>query len=423
MNFCCFIIIIFPTATQQHKRYIRAAAVCPCPILKVSTPGNPHMCEHCALLRHVITKLSTDDCPACASPYTDNGSPSTCASCIIFALIHQNTFVERWNDMQHGLAPDRSSQLHPSLNSPQPDHSVSPAQTYGASPESTNVLQLASSASVIRHCTNLVLSPHTHIEIQTVQTSNPSSPLCTKIHLDYPTIPLMVKNLHSLHDRNKPISLPPLFHHLRITATSLLLLRDRSLSITLDKGVHIMTPPTLNGETPPHRLHLFLNSHNRMLFLRHTHDVDEHTRYRLEITTSLPETHSRSSNLRHRPMMRTTSHTLDLVTTLTFPVVSNQHQLTIMTLATHLLLSIPCIKQMEHVWNTVRTQDSHQYNLQLILATITLERYHKVWFTILQSRSPARPHPPPSTPPIMPLSLSTVPLPFHFRHIPSKCQR
>ena len=68
-----------PTATQQHQRYIRAAAVCPCPILNVSTPGHPRMCEHRALLRHVITKSSTDDCPACASPHQNDGNLSTCA--------------------------------------------------------------------------------------------------------------------------------------------------------------------------------------------------------------------------------------------------------------------------------------------------------------------------------------------------------
>ena len=231
-----------------------------------------------------------------------------------------------------------------------------------------------------------------------------------------------MKNLHSLHDR-KPISFPPLFHHLRIIATSPLPPRGSSLSITLDNVVHILTPSPLNGATPPHRLDLFLNSHNHMPYLRYTHDVDEHTRYRLEITTSLPETHLRSSHLRRHPMMHTTVHTPDLVTTLTFPAVSSQHQLTIMTLVTHLFLSIPCLKQTEHVWNTVWTQDSNQHTLQLILATITLERYHKVWCPVLQSRPPARHILPQSIPPIMPLSPSTAPLPFHFRHIPSKRQR
>ena len=160
-----------------------------------------------------------------------------------------------------------------------------------------------------------------------------------------------------------------------------------------------------------------------MPFLQHTHDVNEHTRYRLEITTSLPETNSRSSHLRRRPITRTTSHIPNLVTTFTFPADSSQHQLTTMTLVTHLLLSIPCLKQTEHVWNTVRTQDSHQHTLQLILVTITLDRYYKVWFTDLQSRPPAQPPPIPSIPPIMPISSSTAPLPLHRRNRPSKRQR
>ena len=104
-----------PTASQHHQRYIRAAAVCLCPILKVSTPRHPRMCEHCALLRYIITKSSTDDCPACTSPHPNDGSPSTCAGCVNFALIRQNTFAERWNGMQHNLSPAQSSQLHPSL--------------------------------------------------------------------------------------------------------------------------------------------------------------------------------------------------------------------------------------------------------------------------------------------------------------------
>ena len=214
-----------------------------------------------------------------------------------------------------------------------------------------------------------------------------------------------------------------IFHHLRITATSPLIPRDRSLSITIDNVVHILTPAPLNGATPPHRFHLFLNPHKRMPYLRHTHDVNEHRRYRLEITTSLPEIQPRSSHLRRRPMMRTTAYTSDLVTTFTFPAVSNQYQLTIMTLATHLLLSNPCLKQTEHVWNAVRTQDSHQHTLQLILATITLERCHKVWCTVLHSRPPARHSPSPSTPPTIPLSPSTAPPPLLRRHRPSKRQR
>ena len=324
--------------------------------------------------------------------------------------------------MQHNLAPAQPSQLHPSLNSPQSGNSASPSHAYSASPGSTHVSPHASPASVIRHSITFALPPLTDVEMQNVLISHPSSPLCTKIHLAHPTLPRTMKNIHSLHNRTS-LSLPQLFHHLRITATLPLIPRGRTLSITLDNVVHILSPQALNGETPPHRLHLFLNPHNRMPFFRHTHDVDEYTRYHLEITTSLPETHSRSSHLRRRPMMSTTSHMSDLVTTFTFPADFSQHQLTIMTLVTHLLLSIPCLKQTEHVWNTVRTQDSHQHTLQLILVTITLDRYHKVWFTDLQSRPPARSPSIPLTPPIMPLSPPTASLPLHRRNRPSKRQR
>ena len=111
--------------TPQHEWYTRATTVCPCPVLRVSTPGHPHMCEYCYLIRYVLTKSPTNDCPTCASPYPDDGIPSTYASCIIFALIHQNTFAERWNDIQNSLTPTQQQQLHPSLNNPQPDlHAV-----------------------------------------------------------------------------------------------------------------------------------------------------------------------------------------------------------------------------------------------------------------------------------------------------------
>ena len=77
-------------------------------------------------------------------------------------------------------------------------------------------------------------------------------------------------------------------------------------------------------------------------------------------------------------MLRTTAYAPDLVTTLTFPADSAQHQQSILTLATHLLLTIPVITQRQS-WNIIREKDSHRHTLQLILTTITLKRYHLVW--------------------------------------------
>ena len=62
---------------------------------------------------------------------------------------------------------------------------------------------------------------------------------------------------------------------------------NKSLHITINNSIYTLTPIGTTIATTPHRLHMFLNSHNRMSYLRHTHNVDEHTSHRLEIPTPL----------------------------------------------------------------------------------------------------------------------------------------
>ena len=81
-------------------------------------------------------------------------------------------------------------------------------------------------------------------------------------------------------------------------------------------------------------------------------------------------------------MMRTVTHEPDRITTLTFPAESKQHQLTILTLATHLLFSVPTLHTRAS-WDIIRHPSSHKHTLHLILATVTLKHYHKIWFTAL----------------------------------------
>ena len=173
-------------------------------------------------------------------------------------------------------------------------------------------------------------------------------------------------------------------HHLRITALSTFIPCDTSLHVTIDNTVHVLTPPLPSIVDPPYRLHFFLNPRDRLPYLRHIHDVNAQIRYCLDIITSLPATGSNNSWC--RPMMLTRAHVPDLVATLTFPVDSVQHQLSIMTVATHLLLSVPYLKQTYHMCSTVRYVESHHHTLQLILKTVTLQRYYKVWCTVLDTR-------------------------------------
>ena len=205
------------------------------------------MCEHCALLRYVLTKSPTNGYPACASTHPDDGNPSTCASCAIFALIHQNTFAKRWNDIQNALVVDHQPQLHPSLDSLQPGISSSSPTSYGASPLFIPVTNPASPAPIVRYSINLILPPHAHVELQKVFTVNLSSNLCTMIHIAHPDIPITMKDLHSLHS-HKIIFNSTIFHHLRITAISTLISHDRTMYVTADQIAYPLTSPSASHQ-------------------------------------------------------------------------------------------------------------------------------------------------------------------------------
>ena len=154
------------------------------------------------------------------------------------------------------------------------------------------------------------------------------------------------------------------------------------MKISLDNTTHTLTPPRTGTVATPHHLHLYLNPHGRLPYLQHTCTGINTKPYCLIVTTSLPSLRAASSTSRRRPMMRTTAHIPDLVTTLTFPADSPQHQHSILTLATHLLLTIPVITPQQP-WDIIREKTSHRHTLQLILATVTLQRHHLVWHKVM----------------------------------------
>ena len=80
--------------------YIRAATLCPCPVLSVDIPGTPRMCEHCNLLQSVIypptsTPQPTPICGSCVLTSDAIKPHLVCPGCIVYALIHQNTFLQQ----------------------------------------------------------------------------------------------------------------------------------------------------------------------------------------------------------------------------------------------------------------------------------------------------------------------------------------
>ena len=234
---------------------------------------------------------------------------------------------------------------------------------------------------------DLALTSHTHEAIQQVLTATPAAHHCTTTHISHPTVPLTMTHVYSLHrllqeKLDRTISHRVIFHHLRLTAMSTLIPCDRTLKITLDNTIHILTPPRTGNVTTPHHLHLYLDQHDRLPYLQHTCPGTNPKPNCLILTTSLPSQRTESSGTRRRPMLRTASHAPDLITTLTFPADSIQHQQSILTLITHLLLTVPDITPRQS-WNIIREKESHRHTLQLILATVTLKRHHLVWHTVV----------------------------------------
>ena len=96
-----------------------------------------------------------------------------------------------------------------------------------------------------------------------------------------------MKNLHSFHSY-KTLSIPTIFHHLRITATSPLIPRDKTMHVTVDQLAYSLTAPSASHQDIWNNIRLFLNPHNRLPYLLHTHGINEDTIRRLVITTTLP---------------------------------------------------------------------------------------------------------------------------------------
>ena len=155
------------------------------------------MSEYCDLIRYVLPKSPTNVYPSCATPQSGADIPSIFSGCIIYALIHQNIFSQRWNDIQLAVTATPPAQIHTSLNSPQPIASTTTTQQlYGP-----HVLSQASKADLspatTRRSVTLAMTTHTLGEIRHVLTTTLSSPLSTKVYIYHPAFPRTVNHLHS----------------------------------------------------------------------------------------------------------------------------------------------------------------------------------------------------------------------------------
>ena len=230
------------------------------------------MCEYCDQLKHVLTQSPVTACPACARPLSATDTPHTCSSCVLYTLIHQNTFAQRWSDIQTPLTTTRHQQLHPSLNSPPPVKHTTPPSDNGKPSGAILPIPTDITRTQPNMLVNLALPTHTLAAIQQVLTATPISHQCTTTHVFHSTLPLTMTQVHSFNrliqeNLDRTISHRVIYHHLRVTAMSTLIPCDRTLKITLDNTIHILTPPRTGSVAIPHHLHLYLDPHDRLPYL------------------------------------------------------------------------------------------------------------------------------------------------------------
>ena len=223
------------------------------------------MSEHCPLLRTARTQTTSTpiplrQCHACALPMDDIPPHTVCPGCIIYTLLHQNTFLQRWYDIQDTLRPTPPLQQHHSIHSPTSvlvpgsschlDGAPIPPMPFPTPPP--------------RQVIDLTLHPHATNEIAAVFARSTAAN-SAQVHLSHPHIPITIGHLRRLHLTLQPndthhLPLRVIYHHMNISARAPLIPRDRYISITMDNTIHTMTSNgTHDPSTRLHYIHLFLN--------------------------------------------------------------------------------------------------------------------------------------------------------------------
>lgn len=217
-------------------------------------------------------KLPTSDYSACAAPIAGTGTPLTFSGYLVYALIPQNHFTQRWNENQLAVTPTPSAQINTFLHIPHPIEEAISLRWQGA-PSVSKLSKRTDSTPIPTQMTvNLVPTQHTLEEIHQILTSIPASHQCTKVYISHIAMPITMKDIHSIQPirysgQHKNESNQTLFRHLRITILTSLIPRDWSLYITIDNIIYALIPTCNTNMATPHRLHLFKNPHNHMIHL------------------------------------------------------------------------------------------------------------------------------------------------------------
>ena len=186
-------------------------------------------------------------------PYTDANTLSTCFVYVLYALVHQNAFSQRWNDIQTAVTTDMECATPPRGRSI-PIRSDVPTDTVTNQPSTHMSVNLALPKTTLGTIRQILIAP-------------PATYRCAREHISHLAMFITKERLVTLQGvirsgTDEPLSITLLYHHFRLTAMSELISDDRKLEPTVDNAIHILTPPQTTNVATPHHLHLYLNPHD-----------------------------------------------------------------------------------------------------------------------------------------------------------------
>ena len=238
---------LLPTDGQLYNRYLRTTTMCPCSAFSVPVPGTPRMCEHCNLLRLVVYHTTSNPQPrhrynACALTTDEIPHHHAFPDCIVYILLRQNKFLQRWHDIQEAIKSASPLQTHRSIHSLTPVTGTTTPHHHSGTPNSSS----PSPTHSPRHIINLKLNEHIVIAIDKVLAATMAHD-SVRVHLSHPQLPVKLSHLRRLQTTIRPckphhLPVRVLYHHLLISAQSPLIPQDMYLSLTMDNNIHTMTP-------------------------------------------------------------------------------------------------------------------------------------------------------------------------------------
>ena len=127
---------------------------------------------------------------ACALPMNKIPPHTACSGYIIYVVLHQNIFLQRWHDIQDALRLAPPLQTHRSIHSPAPVISTITSHHHSG----TLNLSPLSYAPSPRHIINLTLNEHTVIAIDKILAETTAHDNA-RVHLSHPQVPPKLSHL------------------------------------------------------------------------------------------------------------------------------------------------------------------------------------------------------------------------------------